>query len=61
MIKIKEVMAVINCKNVNTELITYIEKNILPEYNENDKGHGILHILEVIRRSFELKESKFGI
>ena len=44
-------------KNVNKELIKYITKYILPEYDKNDKGHGILHILEVIRRSFELKES----
>ena len=44
-------------KNVNKELINYIKENILPEYDKNDKGHGILHILEVIRRSFELKES----
>ncbi len=47
----------INYKKVNTELIKYIKENILPEYDKNDKGHGILHILEVIRRSFELKES----
>ena len=44
-------------KNVNKKLIKYITKCILPEYDKNDKGHGILHILEVIRRSFELKES----
>lgn len=44
-------------KNVNPELKAYIEKNIFPEYEKNDKGHGILHILEVIRRAFELKES----
>jgi len=43
--------------NVNKELIKYIKKYIFPEYSKNDKGHGILHILEVIRRSFELKES----
>ena len=47
----------INYKNVNKGLTDYIEDNILPEYDKNDKGHGILHILEVIRRSFELKES----
>lgn len=44
-------------KNVNPELKAYVEKNIFPEYEKNDKGHGILHILEVIRRAFELKES----
>lgn len=43
--------------NVNSDLIDYIEKNIFPQYNKNDKGHGILHILEVVRRSFELKNS----
>lgn len=42
-------------KIVNNDLIDFIEKNILPEYDRNDKGHGILHILEVIKRSFELK------
>lgn len=44
-------------KNVNKDLIKYIKDNIFPEYDKNDKGHGILHILEVIRRSFELKQS----
>ena len=44
-------------KNVNKELLGYIKNNVFPEYDKNDKGHGILHILEVIRRSFELKKS----
>lgn len=44
-------------RQINSELISYIERNIFPEYAKNDKGHGILHILEVIRRSFELKDS----
>lgn len=44
-------------KNVNKDLIKYVKENIFPEYDKNDKGHGILHILEVIRRSFELKNS----
>jgi len=47
----------INYKNVNKELVKYIESNIFPEYKKNDNGHGILHVLEVIRRSFELKNS----
>lgn len=42
---------------VDKGLKKYIEENIFPEYEKNDKGHGILHILEVIRRSFELKKS----
>ena len=27
-------------KNVNFELKEYIEKNIFPQYEKNDKGHG---------------------
>ena len=44
-------------KNVNPELKHYIEENIFPQYSKNDQGHGILHILEVIRRSFALRET----
>ena len=44
-------------KNVNHELRDYIFDKIFPEYEKNDKGHGILHILEVIRRSFELNNT----
>lgn len=41
-------------KGVRPELKKYIEKSIFPEYEKNDQGHGILHIKEVIRRSFAL-------
>ena len=44
-------------KNVNSDLIKFIKQNVFPEYDKNDKGHAILHILEVIRRSFELKKT----
>jgi len=44
-------------KNVNNNLKKYIINNIFPEYKKNDKGHGILHIIEVIKRSFELNNS----
>ena len=44
-------------KNVDGSLKKYIEENVFPEYEKNDKGHNILHIKEVIRRSFELNES----
>lgn len=44
-------------KNVNSELKEYIHKFIFPEYNKNDNAHGIIHIKEVIRRSFALKET----
>ena len=41
---------------LNNELKEYIENNIFPEYNKNEKGHGIEHIKDVIDRSFELVE-----
>ena len=44
-------------KNVNPEIKKYITKKIFPQYEKNDQGHGILHILEVIRRSFALKDT----
>ncbi|NLC47770.1 MAG: HD domain-containing protein [Tenericutes bacterium] len=44
-------------KDINKDLIYYIEKNIFPQYKKNDKGHGLEHILEVIRRSFALNET----
>lgn len=44
-------------KDVNEELKKYIEKNVFPEYEKNDKAHGIIHIKEVIRRGFELNKS----
>ena len=42
--------------NINKELQKYIEKHVLPEYELNEKGHGITHIEYVIRRSFKLVE-----
>ena len=36
-------------KDVDEELKKYIQENIFPKYDLNDKGHGIIHILEVIR------------
>ena len=44
-------------KNVNPKIRDYIENEVFPQYEKNDKGHGILHILEVIRRSFALKDT----
>ncbi len=49
-------------KNVNSELKEYVEKEIFPKYEKNDKAHGIIHIREVIRRSFELNHTlKLGL
>lgn len=44
-------------KNVEQDLKKYISEQIFPEYDKNDGGHNIVHILEVIRRSFELNET----
>lgn len=49
-------------KDVNKDLKDYITKNIFPEYVKNDGGHNIVHILEVIRRSFALNDTfKLGL
>lgn len=49
-------------KNVSKELKDYITKHIFPEYNKNDGGHNIVHIIEVIRRSFALNDTfKLGL
>lgn len=42
--------------NINKELQNYIENNVFPEYEKNEKGHGIDHIKYVIERSFQLVE-----
>ena len=41
---------------MNEELKKYIKNNIFPEYEKNEKAHGIEHIKYVIDRSFELIE-----
>jgi len=38
---------------INNKLKQYIEEEILPRYNQNDKGHGIDHIMYVIDRSLK--------
>ena len=43
-------------KKINQELKKYIEENVFPEYDKNELGHGINHIKDVIKRSFELVE-----
>lgn len=47
---------------INSKLKKYIEENVFPEYNKNEKGHGINHIHYVIDRSFELvKENNLDV
>ena len=49
-------------KDVDRDLISYVEENIFPQYQENDQAHGIIHILEVIRRAFALNDTfKLGL
>lgn len=49
-------------KNVRQDLKDYINEHIFPEYDKNDGGHNIAHILEVIRRSFALNDTfKLGL
>ena len=36
------------------DLVEFIEKNILPRYNDFDKAHNLSHVNSVIRRSLEL-------
>ena len=49
-------------KNVRKDLMDYVKEHIFPEYDKNDGGHNIAHILEVIRRSFALNDTfKLGL
>lgn len=41
-------------KEIRKEIVEYIEKEIFPLYERNEKGHGIEHIKKVINRSFDL-------
>lgn len=41
-------------KNVNKDLVEYIEKEIFSLYDRNEFAHGISHIKTVIRRSLKL-------
>ncbi|MBO5065723.1 MAG: HD domain-containing protein [Clostridia bacterium] len=38
---------------LNKEMVKYIEDNILPHYEKNDKGHGLSHIEYVTERCFK--------
>jgi len=41
---------------INEQIKKYLEDNIFPEYDKNEEGHGINHIKDVIRRSFDIIE-----
>ena len=42
---------------INNRLKNYIESEVLPEYELNDKGHNLRHINIVMDRAFELAET----
>lgn len=44
-------------KSVDPDLRQYVEQEVFPQYTQNDQAHGILHIREVIRRSFLLNQT----
>ena len=47
---------------ISKELQEYIENNVYPEYEKNEKGHNIDHIKYVVNRSFELvKENNLDV
>ena len=49
-------------KSVDPRIKRYVEGIIFPQYSRNDQGHGIIHIKEVIRRSFALNDTlKLGL
>lgn len=40
--------------NVTLDLMEFVEKNILPRYNEFDRAHSLAHVTGVIRRSLAI-------
>lgn len=43
----------VDIKNIDKELIKYIEEEIFPLYSKNEEGHGIKHIKTVIERNLK--------
>lgn len=41
-------------QKINLELMSFIEKNILPKYNSFDKAHNLRHVQRVIANSLDL-------
>ena len=44
-------------KNIDIKLIDYIQKNIMPKYELNDKGHNKNHIEFVLKRALEISKN----
>jgi uncharacterized protein len=48
-------------KSINTDLIAYVESDIIPRYDSFDKAHNRQHVLTVISESLELAKNIDGI
>jgi uncharacterized protein len=48
-------------KSINTDLIAYVESDIIPRYDSFDKAHNRQHVLTVISESLELVKNIDGI
>jgi uncharacterized protein len=48
-------------KSINTDLIAYVESDIIPRYDAFDKAHNRQHVLTVISESLELAKNIDGI
>ena len=46
-----------NKEHLNKYLVIYIEENIFPEYNKNEKAHDINHIISVINHAFNISKN----
>lgn len=44
-------------KSINTDLIAYVESDIIPRYDSFDKAHNRQHVLTVISESMELAKN----
>lgn len=43
--------------NVNLDIMSFVEQNILPRYNEFGRSHGLAHVQNVIKHSLLLAKS----
>lgn len=48
-------------KSIDTDLIAYVESDIIPRYDSFDKAHNRQHVLTVISESLELAKNIDGI
>ncbi len=44
-------------QDLNEKLVEYIEKNIFPQYDLNEEGHNINHIITVINHAFDIAKN----